>query len=171
MINFPFATNDIICAFTGPRPEKINDDIDDLKIALEIAVLDAIEQGYKYFITGMSRGFDLMAAQCVLKLQAKHDIFLIAAIPFLTQDDAWCIEDKLDYINILCKSRYTFCTSDNFHKGAYFERNRFMVDHCSKVITYYNNSKGGTKYTLDYAKKHGRNIVNIFDTQMVISMN
>lgn len=166
MINFPFAKNDIVCAFTGPRPEKISDNSEDIKNAVKIAILDAINSGYKYFISGMSRGFDLIAARCVVELQSQYEIFLIAAIPFLAQDDMWSEPDKLDYRDILCQSRYTFCTSAEFHRGVYYERNRFMIDHCSKVITYYNNSYGGTKHTLDYAKKHSRKIVNICDTQV-----
>ncbi|MFI3227834.1 MAG: SLOG family protein [Clostridia bacterium] len=165
MIIFPFATSDIICSFTGPRPEKIDDDIDDVYFALKIAILDAVNQGYKYFITGMSRGFDLLAAKCILDLQRDYDVFLIAAIPFFNQDERWSEDDKITYREILCRCRYTFCTSEKFHRGAYYERNRFMVDHCSKIITYYNNSLGGTKYTLDYATKFSKKITNIHNCQ------
>lgn len=166
MFTFPFATNDIICAFTGPRPEKIEDNLSDIRFAIKLAILDAIGQGYKYFITGMSRGFDLWAAHCVLELQDEYEVFLIAAIPFFDQDLTWSDADKLEYRAILCNCRYTFCASESFHRGAYYERNRFMVDHCSRIITYYNNSFGGTKYTLDYAKKFGKKIINISDTQL-----
>lgn len=166
MTHFPFASCDNICSFTGPRPEKIFEKIDDIKISLEYAIIDAIEQGYTHFICGMSRGFDLLAADVVLNLSEKYNIYLIAAIPFINQEHHWCDDDQYNYNKILCKSRYTFCISKTFHRGAYHERNRFMIDNSTKVITYYNNSSGGTKYTLDYAKKHDRKIVNIYNRQI-----
>ena len=43
-----------------------------------------------------------------------------------------------------------------------FQRNRWMVDHASFVIAVYNGSgKGGTAYTVDYARKTNRAVIQI----------
>ncbi|MFI3114562.1 MAG: SLOG family protein [Clostridia bacterium] len=164
-MDFPI-NNEKVCCFTGPRPEKIHENQEEIKISLTFAIIDAINQGYSYFITGMSRGFDTLAAKCVIELSEKYDICLIAGIPFLGQEAQWSKEEKLEYSVILSKSRYVFCVSENFHRGIYYARNRFMVNNSSKIIAYYNNSQGGTKHTLDYAKKKGLKIVNITERQI-----
>ena len=154
------------CAFSGPRPEKITENIEDIKHFLKLAIIDSINEGYLYFITGMSRGFDLWAAKCIIELSKSYNIHLVCAIPFLDQDINWSKRDKTLYNDILMEARYTICLSDNFIRGIYHERNRFMINNSSKLITYYNNSQGGTKYTIDYAKKFGKPVSNIFNTQI-----
>ena len=41
------------------------------------------------------------------------------------------------------------------------ERNQFMIDNSSLVISLFNGKPGGTKKTLDYAKQQGLDIVVI----------
>lgn len=157
------------CCFTGPRPEKINDNINEISNLLREEITKSIHQGYIYFFTGMSRGIDLLAAQVVLSLQNEYDIHLIAAIPFINQEISWPKEDQELYYEILKKVRFSFHLSNNFHKLVYHLRNKFMVNNSSKVIAYYKNTNGGTKYTLDYAEKCQIEIVNIADNQLNIS--
>ncbi len=40
-------------------------------------------------------------------------------------------------------------------------RNRWMVDHFSKLIAVYTGAPGGTKETITYAKKKGLDIARI----------
>ena len=40
-----------------------------------------------------------------------------------------------------------------------FERNRRMVDNCDVLLAYLENERGGTFYTVNYAKKKGKRIV------------
>lgn len=42
-----------------------------------------------------------------------------------------------------------------------FERNRFMVNNSSLLIALFSGKNGGTKSTIEYAKKQGLNIVII----------
>lgn len=154
------------CCFTGPRPEKISSNEQDIRFFLRNSIIDCIQNGYVYFITGMSRGFDLWAAKEVLDLSKKYNISLICAIPFFDQDEKWSTLDRAIYNDILCKARYTICLSDNYIRGIYHERNRFMVDMSTTVITHYTNTGGGTKYTLDYATSFNKNIINIANPQI-----
>ena len=48
-------------------------------------------------------------------------------------------------------------------RGATFIRNRQIVDGCDTLICYYDGRKtGGTKYTVEYARKKGVNVVNVY---------
>lgn len=44
-----------------------------------------------------------------------------------------------------------------------FRRNRYLVDNSSICIAYLTKNKGGTAYTVDYAKKLGVTVINIAD--------
>lgn len=167
-MSFIFIDENKTCCFTGPRPEKIFDDFDEIKQATKFAIITAYNEGYCYFLSGMSRGFDIISATCVLELQKDYEIQLFATIPFWGQEERWCEHDRNIYENILEKSSQVFCVSDKFERGAYHKRNRFMVEKSTKIITYYDNSEGGTKYTLDYARKMSKNIINIYDRQILI---
>ena len=62
------------CCFTGPRPKNYpwgRDKECEAKIEekLKIAVQEAVERGYRHFISGMSAGIDLLAAKIVLQLR------------------------------------------------------------------------------------------------------
>ena len=54
------------CCFTGHRPEKLGVPSQVVKAGLERAIDEAIQDGYRTFISGMSRGTDIWAAQIVL---------------------------------------------------------------------------------------------------------
>lgn len=46
-------------------------------------------------------------------------------------------------------------------KQAFHIRNRYMVDHSSRLICYYDGQLGGTDYTVNYARKKGLDIINL----------
>ena len=46
-------------------------------------------------------------------------------------------------------------------REAYLERNRHLVDGSSICIAYCTETYGGTAYTVDYAQKMGREIINL----------
>ncbi len=76
------------CCFSGSRPEKLGFDwqhepyfFDVLRTDLRAAIRHAVDLEYRRFITGMSRGFDLWAAEEVINLQREFPhLQLIAAI-------------------------------------------------------------------------------------------
>ncbi len=165
------------CAFTGYRPEKMPYNGDEahaetkhIKSEIKKAILSLSEQGFCNFITGMSRGFDIWAAEVVLSLQDesqdKTKFNLISALPFIGQDAMWSNSDKERFDYIIRRARYTFCLSDALSNESYFKRNRFLVDNSSYIITYFDGKVGGTKYTINYARKNGLQIINIADNQL-----
>lgn len=50
------------------------------------------------------------------------------------------------------------------YKAAPLIRNRLIVDNCDVLVAYWDGESKGTKFTIDYAKKQGKNvIVNILN--------
>lgn len=132
--------------------------------ALERAVQDAIHSGYRHFITGMSRGMDLWAAQIVVRFQkAYRDVILEAAIPFEGQADAWEYADRQLYQAIRNRCDSVVVLSPVYQPDVMHQRNRYMVDHASLLIAAYDGSPGGTRYTYDYARRKGLDIINLFE--------
>lgn len=123
-----------------------------------------IAEGYLYFGAGGALGFDTIAAQTVLKLKKKYpDIKLILVLPCKTQTRGWKDKDVAIYEDIKEKADKFVYTSENYDRGCMFKRNRHLVDNSSVCVAYLTEDKGGTAYTVDYARKNGLRIINIAD--------
>lgn len=140
------------CCFTGPRPKNYpwgRDKECEAKIEekLKIAVQEAVERGYRHFISGMSAGIDLLAAKIVLQLRdsmSKMEITLEAAIPFLFQSKRWKEETKREYEIILSQCDKVHYIADSFSVAAYCKRDEYMVGRSSLLIAVEGKPNGGT---------------------------
>lgn len=162
---------DTTCCFSGYRVEKMpfatNDPrVDALTAALDRAITDAAAQGYTGFFSGMSTGFDLWAAEAVLRARETLPIQLFCAIPFDHQADHYPSEWKRRFNHCLLAADRVFALSRNYHAGCYAARNRFMVDASSLLICYFDGKPGGTAQTVRMAKQSGLRIVNLADGQL-----
>lgn len=142
-----------VCAFTGHR---VLYDAD--AGLLERVISDLIKGGCKRFLCGMAQGFDLLAAETVIRL---NDADLVACIPCRTQSEYFPAADKIRYKNILSACSEVICLSEEYYNGCMQVRDRFMVENCDTVLSYCRKSSGGTRYTLNYAVKKGRKIVEL----------
>ena len=90
----------VTCCFSGYRIEKMpfrNEDCPaarELFAALDAAVAEAAADGYTRFLSGMSIGFDLWAAEAVLRARAALPVQLLCAVPFDGQADRFPLEWK-----------------------------------------------------------------------------
>lgn len=142
------------CCFTGHRPEKLLVTEQELRDKLTSAIKEAITDGYCTFISGMSRGTDLWAADVVLQLKSQYThIHLICAVPYPDFEKKWDKHWQILYHNILSRADLVRIISPHYHDGCYQKRNCWMVDHSSRVIAVYNGSRGGTQNTIRYAQK------------------
>lgn len=149
------------CCFSGPRPKNYpwgNNKERESKIAekLKIAVREAIERGYRHFISGMAAGIDMLAAKIVLQMRENMPdkrITLEAAIPFPDQPRRWKEETKLEYESILSRCDKVHFFADAFSVAAYKERDQYMVDHSSLLIAVPGKLNGGTARTIAFAKE------------------
>lgn len=59
------------------------------------------------------------------------------------------------------KADYVKFVSPNYSLSCFQIRNEYMVNHSYRVIAVYNGEAGGTRNTLNYAKKKGIEIIVI----------
>lgn len=156
------------CCFTGHRPEKLNLSEQEIKLGLICAIDDAIRDGFTVFISGMSRGVDIWAAEIILKKRvANGSIKLFCTAPYKGFERYWSREDRDKYNDILQKADQVIYISEHYFKGCFQVRNCHMVNNSSRVISVYTGESGGTQNTIEYAKKRNVQVVNILDTAIL----
>lgn len=117
-------------------------------------------EGFRIFLSGMAAGFDLAAAEAVVRLRARHpDVRLVAVVPFRDQPGHFTPEDRKRYAALLAAADRTECLSERFHKGCYMIRNDWLVNHASTLVAWYDGSEGGTRYTVTRALRAGRTVL------------
>ena len=149
------------CCFTGHRiiPEK---DYPILREHLVTEIANLIRQGVNSFLAGGALGFDTMAAQAVLDLKMEYPhIRLILVLPCKSQTRGWNERDIKIYDRILHEADQVVFTSENYHRGCMAKRNRYLVDNSSVCVCYLCERKGGTAYTVQYAKQKGLRIIQL----------
>ena len=146
------------CAFTGHR-DLLNNGFD--AGLLERAVLELIENGTKRFLCGMAMGFDLEAAKCVIKYKKQYGLKLVACIPCPNQTAKFPAKDKKLYRQVYEHCDEVELVSLDYHNGCMLERNRCMVDNCDVLLSFLRSPKGGTFYTVNYARQKGKKIIGI----------
>lgn len=150
------------CCFTGHRQILPRDEAN-LKNELKNQIERMIQLGAEQFYCGGALGFDILAAVCVLEAKKLHpNISLVMALPCRGQDKYYNTYQRRLFNHIKDNADNIIYT----HDGAYtvscmHERNRYMVEHCAYCICYLRKQRGGTKYTADYARSHGVDIVFI----------
>ena len=148
------------CCFTGHRPEKLKRSESEVKAFLQKEIQQAVMDGFSVFISGMSRGVDLWAAEIVLDMKQTNDsIKLISAIPFEGFEAGWATDWKLCYNYVRNNADFVRIIGKGYHPGAYQIRNEWMVNHSTRVIAVFNGQPSGTKNTIDYAHRQGVPVV------------
>ena len=122
-----------------------------------------------YFGAGGALGFDTLAAQAVLKLKERYpDIKLILVLPCKTQTSGWRQTDIDEYERIKAAADKVVYTSEVYYRGCMHKRNRHLVDNSSLCICYLTEDRGGTYYTVNYAKENGLQIINLAEEASLI---
>ena len=153
------------CCFTGHR------DLDEKNMLL--ATCSVITEGEKLykkgitnFICGGALGFDMAAAQGILKLKAEHpDILLTIAQPCIDYNIGWKEKDKQTYAEIFDRSDEIIIVSPcRYFNGCMQVRDKYLVDNSSYLIAWYDGrNEGGTLYTLNCARKCGLEVINVWN--------
>ena len=153
------------CCFTGHRIIPLVER-ESVMRALENAVTESIENGYRYFGSGGALGFDTMAALTVLKLKKQYpQIKLILVLPCENQTRNWKAADIEKYEYIKSQADKVVKTSIEYTPGCMHKRNRHLVDNSSLCICYLKKPSGGTAYTVNYAKDNGLKVINLFNSK------
>ena len=152
-----------VACFTGHRPQKLSwgyNEKDErclrVKEKARERILNAINDGYTTFISGLAMGFDMICAEIVLEVKKDNpELKLVGAIPCLDQPSRWSESYKRRYKNIVEKLDHKVCKCTSYVNGCMQERNRFMIDNSSLCIALYNGKSGGTAQTVKDAEKKG----------------
>ena len=133
------------CAFTGHR--HLEEDFS--PSALKKAIKTAISDGIAVFYCGMAMGFDLLAAEYILK-QKKYfpHVRLVACVPCYGQEKYFSDKDKKRYAAILKKADEQTILSDHYFNGCMQMRDKYMAERADILIAYCNKEKGGAAYTV-----------------------
>ncbi|MGN1416354.1 MAG: SLOG family protein [Oscillospiraceae bacterium] len=158
--------NKTVC-FTGHRPEKLPDKGDPrsqvvlvLKSLLRQQILDAVDDGFDTFITGMAAGVDMWAAEIVEELMEKNSsLKLYGAYPFRNYDARYKTPEDIRLTqDIVSRATGIVYVNEYYSNSCMFERNRFMADRSSRMIAVIGDYRTGTGYTVRYAQKVGLDV-------------
>ena len=155
------------CCFTGHRPEKLPQGAayERLRERAGLFIRILAEQGNDTFITGMARGFDLLAAELLLDDPTLTDARLICAIPYKGHiNEMKTLAEKKLYERVYKAAAGRVYFFESYNKNCYRVRNSFMVNNSSHIIGYIrdeNDTHSGTSQTLGMAKRYGIDTVLI----------
>ena len=147
------------CCFTGHRPEKLDRPESEILAWLESEIRKAVDDGFVTFISGMARGVDIWAAEIVLRLRDEGvPIHLICASPFEGFERSWEESWRQRYTEVIKKADLVKYVCKSYSRACFQIRNEWMVDHSMRIIAVYNGQPGGTKNTIEYAKKQEKTV-------------
>lgn len=155
------------CCFTGHRPQHLpwiskEDEPHclELKKVISEAIDIAIKDGYTNFYCGMALGIDTFCAEAVIeKMKKNKNIKLHAALPCPEQQLGWRENEKERFESILKHTSTKTVISPLYTDTCMISRNRFMVDNSQRLIAVWSGFfRGGTAYTVRYAKKENKEI-------------
>ena len=146
-----------VCALTGHR--VLGKDFNEMVLRDTFARL--IQEGVTVFLCGMAVGFDTVCCRLLYELRKEYAITVVACIPFAGQENKFSKKKKKTYEEYTRLSDEKVILYDAYTPGVYFGRNRYMIDRCNVVLAYLHTERGGTHYTVEYAKKKNKQIIYI----------
>lgn len=110
----------------------------------------------------------IWCGEIVRDLKAQYPrIRLIACIPHIGQEKGWNEGYIARYHSLLQFADDSIVFYDHYVNGCMQKRNRYMVDSAAHMIAVFNGSPGGTKSTIEYAKRKGLDIILLDPDRMV----
>lgn len=150
--------NKKICSFTGHR---VIYNYPDMKEQVKKTIISLINDGYGFFLNGGAIGFDTLCALTVIELKKDYDVKLNMILPCEDQDEKWNEQQKRTYRYILENADSIEYISKEYSAGCMQQRNRALCDRCDLLLAYLNKQSGGSYYTVNYAKKINKPVINL----------
>ncbi len=148
------------CCFTGHRFVSYTDNA--IRQAVLSEVQNLLAKNINTFYVGGALGFDMIAALMLASMKAQgKDLKLIFVLPSRDYNKHWKLKDQATLEAIMQYADDVVYITDKYNNGCMHERNRYMVDRCLYCITYIRNLHSGTGYTVGYARKNNRIIIQI----------
>ncbi len=147
-----------IVAFTGHRSYN-----HEACSALHRSVERLYAEGARIFRVGMAEGFDLAAAETVVKLMEQHDdILLEAYIPYLDFAARFSTVEYFRYKKILEMCSRVVYVSESYHTAVFRLRNDMLVDGAQVVVAWWNGRASGTGYTIGRGRRNRCRVINLY---------
>ena len=121
------------------------------------------QKEYVEFLIGRDGDFDLLASAAIKRAIRENgygNTHFTLVLPYMKADYRDNEKEYLDYydeVEVCAKSEAAH------PKSAIQIRNRNMVDRSDLVICCIQHPSGGAYKTIQYAKKHGKHIINLAD--------
>ena len=146
-------------AFIGHRKVYYEDKV--IK-RLEDAIAEQIEKGCSSFIMGTHGEFDSLALSCCRKARKNYPDIEIDVV--LTSYHTVEKKDEFDYVPYQDVNTFMYDIEDEHFKRQIIVSNRKMIDECDRLICYVDKkqSPSGAKMAMNYAKRKGLKIINIY---------
>ncbi|MBQ7120418.1 MAG: DUF1273 family protein [Oscillospiraceae bacterium] len=123
-----------------------------------------IDSGITHFLCGGAHGFDLLAAEYILKKRKENqNIKLSMYLPCRDQAAYWPSKRKNIYRSVIDASDEVFYSADKYDVFCMHARNRALIDNSDILVCYLVDDTGGTAYTRNYAEEKGKRIINLAD--------
>lgn len=151
----------MIVAFTGHRPDVLGfwDPLHPVVLRVRKALRDGLCRNWpEYAISGMGLGVDQWAAETCVEM----GIPFIAALPCDDMENVWPLPSQQRHRALLMRAKEVIVVSPGPYKPWKMQRrNEWMVDHCTRLLSVFDGTPGGTRNTLMYAADVKREIVSL----------
>lgn len=146
-------------AFIGHRHVYYADKV---KERLQNVIEQCIGDGCSHFLMGAHGDFDQMALTACRSARKNHPDIQIEVV--LTSYHTIEKKHDIDYVPYQDVQTVMFDIEDLHFKQQITESNKQMIDGCDTLICYVDKkqSPSGAKTAMNYAKRKGLNIINIF---------
>lgn len=152
------------CCFTGHRDLPADKTVEiTLRTAYMIRKL-IIEKDVRFFGVGGAIGYDTLVAEVLFQMKASEfpHIKVILVYPFDGFTSRWTPPQQAVYERMLPQYDKVVPVCEIAGRDAYLTRDRYLVDGSAYCVAYCTRERGGTAYTVSYAKEQGLEIYYIF---------
>lgn len=145
------------CCITGHRDLPANQ-MAVVEQAVREAVMKAVDDGFTHFISGFADGVDLMFARIITELKKDNGLLTLeAAIPYRNRIKKLAFRKTSR--ELLQSCNHVTVVSEDYYPGCFLKRNRYTVNASGRVIAVYDGRiKGGTAYTVRFARDYGKDV-------------
>lgn len=154
------------CCFTGHRIIAKADRAP-LAAALEAEVRRLALRGVTEFYAGGARGFDTLAAECVLRVRETLPVKLHLILPCRDQCRGWTSPERVRYGEILRRADSVRYICGEYEEDCMLRRNDALVASSGICVCYMQRPRGGTAYTVRRARLEGLEIIHLMTTDPV----
>lgn len=121
------------------------------------------EKEYVEFLVGRNGEFDQLVASTVLRLKrlvGGDNSSLVLVLPYMTAEFA---NNQDSFESYYDEIEVSDAAAGKHFKAAIQTRNREMIERSDLVICYVTHNSGGAYRSIQYAKKQGKEIINVED--------